>query len=86
MVNLSEELEINDDLSLCFFYTYLLYNGDLSINKEFKYSADNIYNDYFYQIMLGYDCYRNIEDGLRNFLNKKILKTIELILILILLR
>lgn len=79
MVNLSEQLEVNDDLSLCFLYAYLLYTGNLSINRDFKYEANNIYNDYFYQIMLGYGCCRNIEDGLSKFLNKKILKTIVLI-------
>lgn len=74
MVNLSTELEVKDELSLCFLYAYLIYTGNLSVNRNFRYDKNNIYNNYFYQIMLGYGCCRNIEDGLSEFLNKKDIK------------
>ncbi len=70
MVGLANELDVKDDLSLCFLYAYLLYTGNLSINRKFKYDKNNIYNDEFYQVMLGYGCCRNIEDGLYKFLNR----------------
>lgn len=70
MVGLAKDLDVKEDLSLCFLYSYLLYTGNLSVKRNFTYDINNIYNNGFYQIMLGYGCCRNIEDGLYKFLNR----------------
>lgn len=68
--NLSKELNIDDELSLCNLYAYLLYTGRLSINKVFNYSKEGIKDNGFYNIMLGYGCCRNIANGLKMVLDK----------------
>lgn len=74
IILLSNELKQESSLSLCNLYLYLLYTGNLSINKKFNYSADNIINDYGLNLMLGYGCCRNISDGLSDLLRKKEIK------------
>lgn len=65
---LAEEINLNSSISLCNLYSYLLYSGNLSIDKKFCYSSENIYNDGSLNNMMGYGCCRNISDGLMKVL------------------
>lgn len=65
---LAEEINLNSSISLCNLYSYLLYSGNLSVDKEFHYSSENIYNDGSLNNMMGYGCCRNISDGLMKVL------------------
>ncbi len=68
--NLFKELNVNSELSLCNLYLYLLYTGRLSINKTFVYNSNDIKDNDFYNLMLGYGCCRNIASGLKQVLDK----------------
>ena len=67
---LASSININSSLSLCNFYLYLLYSGNLSINKTFIQKSDNIISDGAINLILGYGCCRNISAGLKKLLNK----------------
>lgn len=67
---LSKKLNIKDELSLCNLYAYLLYTGKLSIYKVFNYYKEDIKDNGFYNLMLGYGCCRNIANGLKGVLDK----------------
>lgn len=71
---LAKKLNIKDELSLCNLYAYLLYTGKLSINKTFYYDKENVKDNDFYNIMLGYGCCRNIAKGLKEVLDKADIK------------
>lgn len=72
--NLSKDLNVHNELSLCNLYLYLLYTGKLSINKTFVYNADDIKDDGFYNLTLGYGCCRNIANGLKQVLDESNVK------------
>lgn len=67
---LASSININSSLSLCNLYLYLLYSGNLSINKTFIQKSDNIINDGAINLILGYGCCRNISAGLKELLDK----------------
>lgn len=67
---LSDELKIDSKLSLCNLYSYLLYTGNLSIDRIFIQSTDDIVHDEGLNLMLGYGCCRNISSGLQSLLDK----------------
>lgn len=67
---LAKKLNIKDELSLCNLYAYLLYKGKLSLYKVFNYHTEDIKDNGFYNLMLGYGCCRNIASGLKQVLDK----------------
>ena len=67
---LAKKLNIKDELSLCNLYAYLLYTGKLSLYKVFNYHKEDIKDNGFYNLMLGYGCCRNIASGLKKVLDK----------------
>lgn len=68
IVKLSHEINFNSSISLCNLYSYLLYSGNLSIDRKFSQSSKNIYDNSSLNNMLGYGCCRNISDGLMKVL------------------
>ncbi len=71
-------MNVDSTLSLCNLYSYLLYTGNLSIDKRFEQSIDKIVNDGAANIMLGYGCCRNIFDGLSTLLRINNVENYEL--------
>ena len=67
--NLAQELGINDEMSICKLYAYLLYACKLSQDAQFHYDKDVKADDYS-NITLGYGCCRNIADGLKKVLDR----------------
>ncbi len=68
IILLADKLNVNSALSLCNLYSYLLYTGNLSIDKKFVLTDKQILSNGALNIALGYGCCRNINDGLRRLL------------------
>lgn len=72
MSNLGKELNISNSLELCILYSYLLWHGYLSKNKEYKFSSNNrklITGLFFADIMDGRGVCLDNSEMLKDFLN-----------------
>ena len=72
MTNLSKELNLENSLELCLLFSYLLWNGYLSKNKEYIFSdkgIKRIHGLFFADIMNGRGVCLNNSEMLKDFLN-----------------
>lgn len=72
MLNLSKELDLDNSLKICILFSYLLWYGYLSKNREYKFNPNNkkiIPGLFFSSIMDGRGVCLNNSEMLKDFLN-----------------